>query len=148
MDGWVGQLRCVCGITPRKEFFDPIKFVVSNASENVGVPCLRIDAFELGGLNQGVCDGGGSANLPRASEQTAFTAKFNGPDASLCRFVFDLQEAAVEKGPQLLDPGERCLNELSPLLVPLRRQRLQQAGERNFQPLPPFQARLADVGGE
>ena len=46
---------------PGRQFVDPVDLVVGDAGEDVGQPDLRIDAIELGGLDQGVGDRGGFA---------------------------------------------------------------------------------------
>jgi len=47
------------GYVPRKQFVDLVDLVVRDAVENVGEPCLRINAVQLGGFDQGEGDGGG-----------------------------------------------------------------------------------------
>jgi len=52
---------------PREQFVDLVDLVVRDAGQGVGEPSLWIDAVELGGLDQGVGDGGG---LAAAAEPT------------------------------------------------------------------------------
>jgi hypothetical protein len=39
------------GYVPRQQFVDLVDLVVRDAAENVGEPCLRINAVQLGGLD-------------------------------------------------------------------------------------------------
>ena len=43
---------------PGEHFVDAGDFVVGDTAENIGEPGLRIDAIELGGLDQHIGDGG------------------------------------------------------------------------------------------
>ncbi len=52
-------LRSVLSVTPRHQFVDPIDLVIGDAAENVGEPCLRINAVQLHGLDQRIGDGSG-----------------------------------------------------------------------------------------
>ena len=45
-------------IIPWEQLINPVDLVVCDAAEGIGEPGLRIDAVELGGLNQGIDDGG------------------------------------------------------------------------------------------
>ena len=46
---------------PRKQVVEPIDLVVGNTAKDIGEPGVRIDAVELGCLNQCVGNGGGSS---------------------------------------------------------------------------------------
>lgn len=64
--------RLVCppsGLPPVKEFVGLCDLVVWDAGENVGEPGVRIDAIQLGRLDQGVCDGGGLAPVCELTER-------------------------------------------------------------------------------
>ena len=43
---------------PRQEFVEPVSRVLGDAGEQVGEPCLRIDAIHFGRDNDAVHDGG------------------------------------------------------------------------------------------
>ena len=48
----VVQLRStMLSVTPRHELVEARDLVVRDAAENVGEPCLRINAVQLGGLD-------------------------------------------------------------------------------------------------
>ncbi len=55
------QLRSVLSVTPRHELVETRDLMVGDAAESVGEPCLRVDAVQLGGLDQRIGDGGGSS---------------------------------------------------------------------------------------
>ena len=44
-----------------EQLIDVGDFVIGNTAQNIGEPCLRIDAIELGGLDQRINDGRRSA---------------------------------------------------------------------------------------
>jgi len=46
---------------PGHQLIEPGDLVVSDAGEHISQPGLRIDAVQLGGFDQGVCDGSGFA---------------------------------------------------------------------------------------
>ncbi len=46
-------------VTPRHELVEARDLVVRDAAESVGEPCLRINAVQLGGLDQRIGDGSG-----------------------------------------------------------------------------------------
>ena len=54
---------------PRHELVDPVDLVVWQAFENPCQPGLGIDIAHLGGLDEGVGDGGSLAAADRAHEQ-------------------------------------------------------------------------------
>jgi hypothetical protein len=51
--------------------------VIGDAVQNVSKPCLRIDAIELRGLNQGVHDGGSLSAAIGSREQPCLAADGN-----------------------------------------------------------------------
>ncbi len=53
------QLRSDLSVTPRHELVETRDLVIGNAAENIGQPCLRINAVQLGGLDQRIGDGRG-----------------------------------------------------------------------------------------
>ena len=51
-------LRSGLSVTPRQQLFQARDLVIGDTGEDVGEPGLRVDAVELGGLDQAVEDGG------------------------------------------------------------------------------------------
>ncbi len=52
----------MCGpmsVTPRHELVEARDLVVRDAADGVGEPCLRINAVQLGGIDQRIGDGSG-----------------------------------------------------------------------------------------
>jgi hypothetical protein len=54
-------------IIPWKQLINSVDLVVCDAAQGIGEPGLRIDAVQLGGLNQGIDDG---CELPPRSDPT------------------------------------------------------------------------------
>ena len=75
----VRQLRCCCSVTPRQKLVEPGDLVVCNASKGIGEPCLRINAVQLGGFDQGISDGGRLAATLGADEEVIFAAEGQFP---------------------------------------------------------------------
>jgi len=60
---------------PGQELVEPRDLVIGDAAENIGEPSLRIDAVQLGGLDQRIGDGRGFATaLRKAMPAAAATA--------------------------------------------------------------------------
>ncbi len=45
-------------VTPRHELVEALDLVARDTAENVGESCVRINAIQLGGLDQRIRDGG------------------------------------------------------------------------------------------
>ena len=60
--------------SPRHEFVDVVDLVIWQAFEDPSEPRLGIDVVHLGGLDEGIGDGGGFAAPDRAHEQVVFAA--------------------------------------------------------------------------
>jgi len=53
-------VRSGLSVPPRHQFVQTVDLVVGDAVEDIGQPCLRINAIQLGGINQGKDNGNGS----------------------------------------------------------------------------------------
>lgn len=77
--------------------------MVADQSQDVTEIGLRIEAVELGALDQGVDDGGALAAAVGAGEEPVLTADGERPDRTFGGIVVDLQIAMVsiagERGP-------------------------------------------------
>jgi hypothetical protein len=60
---------------PRQQLVEPVDGVIVDAGEHVGEPGLRIDAVEVGGLDQRVHHGGALAAAVGACEQPRLVGK-------------------------------------------------------------------------
>ena len=69
------QLRCRGGVTPGQQFVQPSDLVIGDAAEDISQPCLRIDAVELGGFDQGVGDCSGFTAALGADEKIILPAQ-------------------------------------------------------------------------
>src|SRR5260221_3642075 len=89
---------------PREQLVEPPGRVGGDAREQVAQVGLRIDAGELGGLDQAVEGGRPQATLVRAGEQPVLAADGHGADGPLGGVVVDLRPAVVAV-PGQLDPA-------------------------------------------
>ena len=97
---------------PRHEIVEPINLVIGDAAKDVGQPGLRIDAVELGGLDQGVGDRSTPAAALGANEQIILPAQSHGFHRALGAVVVDLQAAMLEIGPQTWQAGQGVADRL------------------------------------
>jgi len=58
-------------MVPWEQFINLVGFMVGDPVEGVGKPCLRVDAVQFGGLNQGIDDGGGLVLMQEPSTPSA-----------------------------------------------------------------------------
>jgi hypothetical protein len=59
---------------PRQEIIYAGDLVVGDAGQRIGEPSLRVHTIQLGGLDQGVGDGGGAAAGLRSDEQVVLAS--------------------------------------------------------------------------
>ena len=78
---------------PREQLVEPLGRVGGDAREQVAQVGLRIEAVELGGLDQGVDRRRPQAAVIGAGEQPVLAAERDGPDRPLGGVVVDLQTA-------------------------------------------------------
>lgn len=114
--GWVmmserelNRNRPVCPLpvpAPGQQVIDLGDFVVRDAGEGVGEPSLRIDGVQLGGLDQGVGDGGGAAARLRVDEEVIVPPEGDGAHAAFGGVVVQLKNAVVEVGTQAFHAGQ------------------------------------------
>jgi len=93
-------------VFPWQEIIDAGDLVVWKAGKRVGEPGLRIDAIQLGGLDQGIGDGGGTASSLRADEQIILPPDCDPPHRAFRSVVIQLQNAVVEIWPEPLHAGQ------------------------------------------
>lgn len=73
--------------------------MVGNAGKDIGQPVLRVDAVQLGGLDQGIGDGGGPAALLRAGEQPdEMTVPDSSAQSRKAALVSGIDELEKENG--------------------------------------------------
>jgi hypothetical protein len=80
--------------------------VVCDACQDIGKPCLRIDAIQFGGFDQGVGDGDGFATGLRSDEEVVLSAQCEGAHSAFGGVVVDLKDAVIEVGTQACHAGQ------------------------------------------
>lgn len=71
--------------------------MIGDAGEDIGEPGLRIDIVELGGLDEGVDDGGALAAAIGAAEQPCLAAKRDAAQRALGSVVGEADAAIIEE---------------------------------------------------
>lgn len=71
--------------------------MIGDANEDIGKPGLRIDVVELGGLDQGVDDGGALAAAVGATEQPCLAAERDAAERALGGIVGEADAAIVDE---------------------------------------------------
>jgi hypothetical protein len=84
--------------------------VVGDAAEGVGEPCLRVDAVQLGGLYQGIDDGGGFAATLGPHEHVVFATNGDAAHGAFGCVVVQLKEPVIQISAQALHAGESIAN--------------------------------------
>ena len=100
-DGGSGGKSARSTPLPGQEFVDPPRRMIGQPSEDIGEPGARIDAVELGGLDQGVDGGGTAAAFVGTGEGPVVAADRNSAQRPLGGIVGHAEPAVVE------EPGER-----------------------------------------
>ena len=93
---------------PGQQFGDAVDRVVGDAGEHVAQPGLRIEAVELGGLDQRVDGRGALAAGVGAGEQPVLPAEGDGADRPLGGIVVDLQAPVVADSGSAPPSGSRA----------------------------------------
>jgi hypothetical protein len=82
---------------PRQEFVDAIDRMIGDAGENVGEPGLRVDAVELGGLDERIHHSGTVRPALRPGEQPRFPAEREAAQRPLGRVVRQADATILEE---------------------------------------------------
>lgn len=85
---------------------DPCDRVVWEAGGGVGETGVRIDAVELGGLDQSGGGGGGTAAGLRADEEGVRPTEGDAAPGTFGWVVVDLRDAVAEGGPEARQAGK------------------------------------------
>jgi hypothetical protein len=96
-------------IDPRRSAFFMARSVLRDIQNGVQ-PCLCIDAVELGGLNQGIDDGGGFAATLGPHEHVVFATNGDAAHASFGCVVVQLKKPVIQVTAQPLHAVESVAN--------------------------------------
>jgi hypothetical protein len=84
--------------------------VVGDPVEGVGKPCLRIDAVQFGGFNQGIDDGCGFAATFRSDEHVIFATYGDAAHGPFGCLIVEFKEPVIQISAQALHAGESITN--------------------------------------
>jgi hypothetical protein len=92
-------------VTPGQQLVGPGDLVLGDPAQHLGEPGLRVDAVQLGGLDQRVGDAGRPAAAFGADKEKILPAQDDRLHRPFRHVVVRLQRAVIEIGPELSHAG-------------------------------------------
>lgn len=102
---------------PGQQLIKAPDWVASDAGEDVGEPCLRVDVVEAGGLDERVEDGGALTAAVRAAEQPCLPPERHAAERPLGGVVRDADPAIVEEAGERIPAAQHVVDGFGEIMV-------------------------------